>query len=707
VDDDGGALFVRFRHHSPVHHPALCPGSRICAHIVSCYLYDSVAYLSALFNTFFGSPLESARTMVSDEYFDDDGFVHYIPTTVDADYLLLVVTTLFCILSNAILPCLVSLGSRYEKRKLAQGASEIKDESLDATSEQPQPAKDKMHGALEINDNNRKSEGDQYTDSHGGGSSSKGGVGTDAPGHTWRSLLDQVRLNSKVPPCMKYFVASCCQLQTLESPSSGVLHFLSQIMTPPYPDEGQSAIGGSAFVGERRPLVSDATGAEDTRSALTHVTGVSVASSNFWSTNVLDAGLGARNRTRVVRRQRRVLGDKELRRQDLKAELEADRKEYGLVITDADGVEHHGMSASQLVGIEAKGATSEVASKVSSHQAFGRPSGMRGRRGKRDGSSISGQSRKRGEGSALSGMSRKRGHSPQPSILSGLEDNVISPNDAADADDPGYYILPKQNVDEDQSIDLCYGKRAWWKPSILLEAFNRLVHLAEYDHEMKRIVKLCIPFSITALLGGVVESANVALVSQFIGTSAVAAFTLVHLILGLTSEFLGGILASEATLCSHAVGAGNHKLAGQYVQICALLFTMLMIPNIVLWMFFVDDVILLFGFSDELALLGFEYARIYIFHQWLIGLQIAYSGLLNVIGYENFATTMVVLEGIAGVVGTVLLVIFRETTLQEVALVHLSVGVVFFFLTVGISVCHGRMGRYLSGMIGSAAFLVS
>ena len=304
-------------------------------------------------------------------------------------------------------------------------------------------------------------------------------------------------------------------------------------------------------------------------------------------------------------------------------------------------------------------------------------------------------------------MSRKHGYLAEPSILSGLEDHAISPNDAADADDPGYYILPKQNVEDAHDIDLCCGKRAWWKPSIILEGFNRLVSLAEYDHEMKRIVKLCIPFSITALLGGVVESANVALVSQFIGTTAVAAFTLVHLILGITSEFLMGILGSEATLCSHAYGAGNHNLAGQYVQICTLLFSALMIPNIVLWTFFVDDVILLFGFHEDLAQIGFEYARIYLFHQWLIGLQLAYSGLLNVIGYENFATTMAAVEGVTAVVGTVLLVIFRDTTLQEVALVHLAIGVMFFLLTICISSCHGRMGKYLKGMVGTAAFLVS
>ena len=136
-------------------------------------------------------------------------------------------------------------------------------------------------------------------------------------------------------------------------------------MTPPYPDEGNSMIGGSAFVGqERRHLHSDVAGVEDNRSALTHVTGTS-AKSSFWGSNLLDAGIGARGRTRGWRRQRCVLGDKELRRKDQRAELEADRKEYAaLGITEVDGVDHHGMSAGQPGGIEAKGPTSEVASRV-------------------------------------------------------------------------------------------------------------------------------------------------------------------------------------------------------------------------------------------------------------------------------------------------------------------------------------------------------
>ena len=145
--------------------------------------------------------LEFCRTWISrveimtaeDDYFDDDGFINYVPTTVDPDYILLVATTLFCIFSNAILPCLVTLGKRYEKRKIAREASQHRDESMDAASEQPQAAtttKETTHGF----DLSRKSEGDQNLDSHGGGSHSKGSLtGADSHAHTWKSLLDQVR----------------------------------------------------------------------------------------------------------------------------------------------------------------------------------------------------------------------------------------------------------------------------------------------------------------------------------------------------------------------------------------------------------------------------------------------------------------------------------------------------------------------------------
>lgn len=51
---------------------------------------------------------------------DDDGFVAYIPNTIDPGYAILVATIIFTFLSNAMIPCLVSLGRKYEKQRMQQ-----------------------------------------------------------------------------------------------------------------------------------------------------------------------------------------------------------------------------------------------------------------------------------------------------------------------------------------------------------------------------------------------------------------------------------------------------------------------------------------------------------------------------------------------------------------------------------------------------------
>jgi hypothetical protein len=385
--------------------------------------------------------------------------------------------------------------------------------------------------------------------------------------------------------------------------------------------------------------------------------------------------------------------DKELRRHDQRSELRADRKIYKAIhLGEVDVVEHPdategGMSGTHQLGVKA--VQSEVTSRVSSH-LFHRGGGARGR------------GRNRGEGSALSGKSRSRGHSPEPSILSKLDDYIISPNDAADANDPGQYILPKAELEGDQGVDLCCGKNAWWRPSMIGGGFDRLVNLAEWDYEYRRIVKLCVPYTITAALDGVVEALVTALVANYLGSEAVAAYTLVQLFVGLASDFLGGIIATEGTLCSHAIGARNCKLAGQYVQVAVLLFTILWIPFMIIWIVFMDDIILLFGFDNAAAKIGQDYAIVLVFHEWLLGFTFAYSSLLNVIGLEKFASIMGVLEGGLAVVGTALLFHFRkESTLQEAGLLHIGVSVVFLFLSVCITICSGRMNKYLDGMVGS------
>ena len=141
--------------------------------------------------------------MGADDYFDDDGFIYYVPTSVDPGYVLLIATIVFCIFSNAVLPCLVVLSRRYEKGHRQKAVTE--GVSFDAASEQALNYKDGVNkisapnGGGDVVDSPKHNEGDNnpplHHQMHGAGKDSKAGPGPDSTvGHTWRALLDQVCL---------------------------------------------------------------------------------------------------------------------------------------------------------------------------------------------------------------------------------------------------------------------------------------------------------------------------------------------------------------------------------------------------------------------------------------------------------------------------------------------------------------------------------
>ena len=106
--------------------------------------------------------------------------------------------------------------------------------------------------------------------------------------------------------------------------------------------------------------------------------------------------------------------------------------------------------------------------------------------------------------------------------------------------------------------------------------------------------------------------------------------------------------------------------------------------------------------------MGQDYALVVLFYEWLVGLSYAFHGLLNVIGYENFATAIGVAEGIASVRAVAALVVFREETmLQEVGLVNLAIGIVLFLFMVWYCIWKGWLNDYLDGMVGNFADMVS
>jgi O-antigen/teichoic acid export membrane protein len=290
--------------------------------------------------------------------------------------------------------------------------------------------------------------------------------------------------------------------------------------------------------------------------------------------------------------------------------------------------------------------------------------------------------------------------------MSELEDTALSPNDAIDARIT-VILNEKAAMEGDDEFDLCCGDHAWWRPSMIADGFERLLSLSEWDREMKRVLGLAIPFSIEAVSKGIFDTIRVALVAHFLGTESVAAYTIVDLILGLTQEFFGGFALTVASLGSQAVGSKNYKLAGEYVQISVVMFSLFFVPNILVWMFLTDDVVKLFGFNDSTAQIAQSYARFFVFKQWIDGFFEAYGSLLGVIDHERFIVFMSIANELVTTVTVLAFLLTRTIILADVGLIQLTMTLLFFELTAALAQCFGWMKKYSEGMFRTFALRVS
>ena len=154
---------------------------------------------------------------------------------------------------------------------------------------------------------------------------------------------------------------------------------------------------------------------------------------------------------------------------------------------------------------------------------------------------------------------------PQTSSI-GHED--VSFHDAVD----GIYHINKNKNSTDGSDDVdaggssaCYGMRRKgrkWRRSIGT-CYGKLLSIAEWDYETRRIYKLGFPFFLQALLEGVAEIGRLAIIGRLLGTRELAAYVTVDMLISFTAEVLGGFHESLVSLLSHSIGCGNRKLTGQ------------------------------------------------------------------------------------------------------------------------------------------------
>jgi len=311
------------------------------------------------------------------------------------------------------------------------------------------------------------------------------------------------------------------------------------------------------------------------------------------------------------------------------------------------------------------------------------------------------------------GGARRRYNGGERSCVSGMDDTMsritvddLRPEDAADADDIGRetaFLRAPPPIDISQTT-ICCGPQSLCSRPVRAYAIDNLLDIAYHDGESRRIVKLGVPLTFSSIAGAIFSTITVALVAQYLGTNDLTAYVVNDLLVGLSDTFITGVQQSLNTVCSHAVGMDDFKLAGQYVQISSVLYILFATPFLGMWCFVIDDVVLWMGLGEEVAAISLRYTRVVVFHYAMEGFSEGIFTLLDITGHEVFGTIIDLIEGVSELAIVWWQLASRDNLeLADLGWIHLLSAAFWYLVTIVIVFYKGWLSRFTGGMLRTNA----
>ena len=266
-------------------------------------------------------------------------------------------------------------------------------------------------------------------------------------------------------------------------------------------------------------------------------------------------------------------------------------------------------------------------------------------------------------------------------------------------------ITVKSGTDDDQDEDQSReGSSATFLALEFQNMWKFFMSVIRYDQETKQLVKLAVPFTLTSILQSATRLVQLGLISQYLGTTAAIAYAIVDLTVGTTTAILGGFTSALMTLASVAYGAENFHAAGQYVQLSAVSYVLGQIPFFFIWGFLMENIVFLFGFSEETASLAARYVWVVLPKDVSEGMKKTVMELLKVTDHEMYASVFDCVSAVVDALLTWGVLAFSDADLVVLGLYYLGSNVFFMILNVIISVKCGWLVQFKDGMIKSNAF---
>eukprot|EP00526_Cylindrotheca_closterium_P004694 CAMPEP_0113619750 /NCGR_PEP_ID=MMETSP0017_2-20120614/10041_1 /TAXON_ID=2856 /ORGANISM="Cylindrotheca closterium" /LENGTH=777 /DNA_ID=CAMNT_0000529355 /DNA_START=205 /DNA_END=2538 /DNA_ORIENTATION=- /assembly_acc=CAM_ASM_000147 len=288
------------------------------------------------------------------------------------------------------------------------------------------------------------------------------------------------------------------------------------------------------------------------------------------------------------------------------------------------------------------------------------------------------------------------------SVMSSIVDD-ITPNDAADADDPGRgnIFLQAHHLQEKKrnSEMLDRGSSSW---------FLSMLDLAKPTDESRRVLQTAVPLSIGATSEAVFRLVTASFISQYLGAESMIAYLLVMLFVRLTSEELSGAIVDalssflESSLFSRDENAAF--MSGQYTQTAIILQLILGIPLLAAWAMSMNTVVGWLVQSASIAAIAEEYTRIAIFGYVFQSISRSFTAVFHICGHEHFESVIDIVASTLQMVAIACVVALkRNSTLTTVAHIQVLVGFCACVAKVGYPIFKGWEKPFRGGLIRNFA----
>ena len=161
----------------------------------------------------------------------------------------------------------------------------------------------------------------------------------------------------------------------------------------------------------------------------------------------------------------------------------------------------------------------------------------------------------------------------------------------------------KKRNHQDESLDAN-------QQNVAIKGRDTLWAVLRFDKESREIAKIAFPTTMETMVEAVLGALQLAAISKYLGSDALAVFGVVNLAMIFTETFGAGIEAAEEVMVAQSIGSGDYYRAGSVVQLSVCLYMLLAIPVYSFWIYFIHDFALYFELGDDVARLAKAYVPV-------------------------------------------------------------------------------------------------